>query len=132
MPPDPFADDPNDPARELPGALDDGDTDHEPDEADGQLGEQERTELVEDLADLDIYQALLQPRGYRGVVVDCADCEEPHFHDWELLRASLRQLLEAGKMRPHEPAFEPDPDDYVTWEYCRGFADGVNAKETAR
>jgi hypothetical protein len=25
----------------------------------------------------------------------------------------------------HEPAFAPDPADYVSWDYARGFADGV-------
>ena len=30
-----------------------------------------------------------------------------------------------GQMRPHEPAFDPDPAHYVTWEYCRGYADAV-------
>jgi hypothetical protein len=28
-------------------------------------------------------------------------------------------------MRPHEPAFDPDPTEYVSWEYCRGYADAV-------
>ena len=28
-------------------------------------------------------------------------------------------------MRPHEPAFDPDPVEYVSWEYCRGYADAV-------
>ena len=64
-------------------------------------------------------------RGVRGIVVDCADCGEQHFHEWSLLRASLQQLLEEGHMRPHEPAFDPDPAEYVSWEYCRGYADAV-------
>ena len=38
---------------------------------------------------------------------------------------SLQQLLDEGQMRPHEPAFDPDPANYVTWEYCRGYADAV-------
>jgi hypothetical protein len=25
----------------------------------------------------------------------------------------------------HEPAFAPDPTDYVTWDYARGFADAA-------
>ena len=54
-----------------------------------------------------------------------ADCGEQHYHEWSLLRASLQQLLDEGQMRPHEPAFDPDPADYVTWEYCRGYADAV-------
>ena len=26
----------------------------------------------------------------------------------------------------HEPAFNPDPDRYVSWEYARGYTDGVH------
>jgi hypothetical protein len=122
LPPDPFADDPDDPTREL------RDGDEEPEQP---ITDTEREELVEDLADLAVYQVLLEPRGVRGIVVDCADCDEPHYHDWALLRASLEQLLHDGRMRPHEPAFDPNPRDYVTWEYCRGFADGVTATESA-
>jgi len=126
MPPDPFAGDAHDPARNLPDAADWDD--EQP--AGEPLGEEERAELVEDLADLAVYQALLAPRGVRGVVVDCGECEEPHYHDWALLRASLRQLLDDGRMRPHEPAFDPDPTAYVTWDYCRGYADGVTEAES--
>lgn len=122
LPPDPFADDPYDPAKDL-------DEMHE--EPGEPISESERAELLADLADLAFYQKLLEPRGVRGIVVDCSDCEEPHFHDWHLLRASLEQLLGDGKMRPHEPAFAPNPMDYVSWEYCRGFADGIRANETA-
>lgn len=134
MPPDPFADDPNDPARalrDLRSEADEGSSD-DADAAEHEIDEQGRQELLEDIADLAVYQALLEPRGIRGVVVECSDCEEPHFHDWELLRASLQQLLEAGDVRPHEPAYQPDPDRYVTWEYCRGYADGVTSTESAR
>ncbi|RJQ69579.1 hypothetical protein D5S17_30800 [Pseudonocardiaceae bacterium YIM PH 21723] len=122
MPPDPFAGDPDDPARALDSVAD---------EFDEPLTDSERAELLTDLTDLAVYQALLQPRGVRGVVVDCGDCGEPHYHDWELLRASLQQLLSDGHMRPHEPAFQPDPQAYVSWEYCRGYADGVTSSETA-
>ncbi|MGH3947692.1 MAG: DUF5319 domain-containing protein [Pseudonocardiaceae bacterium] len=122
LPPDPFANDPDDPAKNLE------DTDDEPGEP---ISDQEREELIADLADLAVYQALLEPRGLRGIVVDCGDCDQPHFHEWHLLRASLEQLLNDGQMRPHEPAFDPNPQDYVSWEYCRGFADGVTATENA-
>jgi hypothetical protein len=121
LPPDPFAGDPVDPTAALP------EHDEEPQQP---ITDAEREELVEDLADLAVYQALLSPRGVRGIVVDCADCEEPHYHDWALLRASLEQLLADGRMRPHEPAYDPDPREYVTWEYCRGFADGVTSSES--
>lgn len=120
LPPDPFADDPDDPARNV----------GEPDEPVEPITEDERAELLADLADLAVYENLLAPRGIRGVVVDCAECQDPHYHDWALLRASLEQLLHDGRMRPHEPAFDPDPADYVSWEYCKGFADGVDVART--
>jgi hypothetical protein len=119
MPPDPFAGDPFDPAR----ALDEFDLPSEP------LDDAERSDVVADLTDLALYQALLEPRGIRGIVVDCADCNQPHYHDWGLLQASLRQLLEDGRVRPHEPACDPDPAHYVSWDYCRGYADGALACE---
>jgi hypothetical protein len=122
LPPDPFADDPHDPARELAALDDDPAT---------PVSDDERSELMADLADLAEYQGLLAPRGVRGIVVDCADCDEPHYHEWHLLRASLEQLLNDGQVRPHEPAFAPNPMDYVSWDYCRGFAEGVRASNNA-
>lgn len=119
MPPDPFAGDPFDPAR----ALD------EFDPVADSLDDAERADVMADLTDLALYQALLEPRGVRGIVVDCGDCNQPHYHDWELLQESLRQLLEDGRVRPHEPACDPDPTDYVSWDYCRGYADGALACE---
>jgi hypothetical protein len=123
LPPDPFADDPDDPAKLI----------GEPEEPSAEpISQEERTELLADLADLGVYESLLAPRGVRGVVVDCGECQYPHYHDWALLRASLEQLLADGRMRPHEPAFDPNPADYVSWEYCKGFADGATARENAR
>ena len=111
---DPFLGDPDDPSAEL------GD-----DDATEPLDPQEREEVLADLADLDVYQTLLEPRGVRGLVVDCDDCDEAHYFGWDLLRSNLRHLLDVGQTRVHEPAFSPDPADYVSWDYARGFADGV-------
>jgi hypothetical protein len=122
-PRDPFAGDPRDPAAEL-ARLDPEDA--EPLEP---LSPDEREDLLEDLADLDVFRALLEPRGARGLVVDCGDCEEEHFFGWDLLQANLRHLLDTGGPRVHEPAFDPDPADYVTWEFARGFAAGVQAAD---
>jgi hypothetical protein len=112
---DPFRDDPADPAHD----LDDPDDRLE-------LSDDDRADVEEDLADLEVYEALLAPLGIRGLVIDCEDCHEPHYFDWALMRANLRQLLESGRPRVHEPAFDPDPDNYVTWEYARGYYDGVH------
>ena len=123
MPPDPFAGDPDDPAVEL-AALDE-----EPDDGLEPLSPDERENVLDDLEDVDIFSALLEPRGIRGLVVDCADCNEEHFFAWELLRSNLRHLLDSGTPRVHEPAYDPDPMHYVTWEYARGYADGVMAAD---
>ncbi len=115
---DPFTG-PDDPVREL-AALD------EPDEAaDPPLTPQEREDVLEDLADLEVFEALLEPRGVKGMVVHCGECDEAHYFAWDLLRGNLRHLLDAGTHRVHEPAFAPDPADYVTWEYARGFTDAA-------
>jgi hypothetical protein len=114
LPPDPFAGDPTDPSAAL-DALEPG----EP------LDTEERHAVEEDLADLAVYEALLVHRGLRGLVVSCEDCQQEHYHDWDMLRANLLQLLVDGTVRPHEPAYDPRPDAYVTWDYCRGYADAV-------
>ena len=114
---DPFAGDPDDPASHLPRVHDE--EDFEP------LSASEREEVVGDLGDLEVFRSLLEPRGTRGLVVDCDECDEPHYFDWDLLRGNLRHLLDAGTHRVHEPAFAPDPADYVTWDYARGFTDAA-------
>ncbi|GAA2520162.1 DUF5319 domain-containing protein [Pilimelia columellifera] len=114
---DPFSGDPADPS----AGLDEPD-----DDVGAPLSEVERHDVLEDLADLEIYQTLLSPAGVRGLVIECEDCHEAHYFDWDLLRANLQHLLASGRPRMHEPAFDPDPDNYVTWEYARGYADGVH------
>ena len=111
---DPFAGDPHDPAREI-----DDDAVREP------LSPQEREDVLEDLQDLEVFEALLAPRGVRGLVVECEECAAPHWLGWDLLRGNLRHLLDAGTQRVHEPAFAPDPADYVSWDYARGFTDAA-------
>jgi hypothetical protein len=121
QPIDPFHGDPNDPAAQL-----------DDDEVVEPLAPEEREEILADLADLDVFRTLLEARGVRGLVVDCDDCHEPHFFEWDLLRGNLRHLLDHGVTRVHEPAFDPDPAEYVSWDYARGFADGVlEASESA-
>lgn len=113
---DPFHGDPADPAAELP------EDDEEPREP---LSPEEREDVLADLADLEVFQALLEPKGVRGLVVECEDCGEPHYFGWDLLKSNLRHLLDAGQSRVHEPAFGPDPADYVSWDYARGYADAM-------
>ena len=124
LPPDPFSGDPDDPAREL-AALDDDEAVQTP------LRPDDREEVLGDLEDVEVFEALLSPRGVRGIVAGCAECAEPHYFTWDLLRENLRHLLDVGTARVHEPAFAPDPGDYVSWDYARGFADASLDAEDA-
>jgi hypothetical protein len=93
------------------------------------LDEAEREMLRQDLLDVDMLKELLAPRDIKGVVFYCPDCEEEHFLGWDLFKGNLQELLDEGQSPVHEPAFNPNPDDYVTWDYARGFLDGY---ETVR
>ncbi|MEU5883671.1 DUF5319 domain-containing protein [Spirillospora sp. NPDC047279] len=119
---DPFAGDPEDPAASL------GD----PGEDVAPLSVAEREDVLADLADLEVFRALLEPLGVRGLTVDCGDCGKLHYIDWDLLHGNLRHLLDQGLPRVHEPALAPDPVDYVSWEYARGYVDGVIDSEEGR
>ena len=88
---------------------------------------EERAGVLDDLAELEVFRTLLEPSGIKGIVVDCPDCDEEHHVDWALMQANLRQLLDEGQTGRHEPPFDPDPDDYVSWDYASGYADGVAA-----
>lgn len=89
------------------------------------IDDEERESLLQDLADLADFREALEQRGFRGVVIPCPDCEEDHYFSWSLLRDSLEHILQEGEPRVHEPAFEPKIEDYVTWEYAKGFVDGL-------
>src|SRR5262245_32273908 len=87
---DPFNGDPTAPAPGLDDVEPDG---MEP------WSHAERQDVIEDLADLEVYQALLAPIGIRGLVIECEDCHEPHYFDWDLLRGNLKHLLNSGRPR---------------------------------
>jgi hypothetical protein len=93
------------------------------------LDDEEREALQQDLTDVQSLKELLGPKGIRGVVFYCPDCDEDHFLGWDLLRGNLEQLLEDGDSPVHEPAFDPDPNDYVSWDFARGFLDGYEQYE---
>jgi hypothetical protein len=113
---DPFLGDPNDPAALL--------EDTEPAEP---LTASERRDVEADILELDEFRATLAPVGVDGIAVECADCGEQHFFSWDLMSANLRALLGEGRTHVHEPAYSPDHDAYVTWDYARGYTDAVAA-----
>ena len=113
-PHDPFADDPDDPA----ALLDDT-------EAPAELTDEERADITADLEELDQFQRTLSPLGVAGISVECGDCGELHYFGWDLMKANLRALLGTGRTHVHEPAFDPDSDSYVSWDYARGYTDAT-------
>ncbi|MEO7803657.1 MAG: DUF5319 family protein [Actinomycetota bacterium] len=94
------------------------------------IDEIEREALNQDLVDVKVLKEVLAARGIKGIVVWCPDCESDHYLGWDLLAGNLQRILAAGRPPVHEPAFEPDPDEYVSWDYARGFLDGFDAYPT--
>ncbi|HWC32426.1 MAG TPA: DUF5319 family protein [Actinomycetota bacterium] len=99
--------------------------DEEPDQPEP-LDEEEREDIEADLDDLKAMRAVFEAQGMRGVVVACPDCGSDHYYDWDLLRESLEHMLETGEPRMHEPAFEPREEDYVLWDYGKGYVDALS------
>jgi hypothetical protein len=96
-----------------------GDFDDEP------LDEHETALIQQDLSDLADFEAAFRPEGYRGVAVWCQDCVEEHYYPWDMLRENLQMLLDTGETPVHEPAFAPEPDRYIQWDYARGYVDAL-------
>ncbi|MBI4729081.1 MAG: DUF5319 family protein [Acidobacteria bacterium] len=94
-----------------------------------EIDPEEREAALEDLEDLEAMRAVFDPRGYKGVVIVCSECGEDHYYGWDMLKESLEHMLEAGEPRVHEPAFEPHPDDYIGWDYGRGYIDSLTESE---
>ena len=94
------------------------------------LDADEREALRQDLVDVQVLKEVLGSKGIKGTVFYCPDCDEDHFLTWELLSGNLEELLQQGESPVHEPAFDPDPDEYVSWDYARGFLDGYESFET--
>jgi hypothetical protein len=89
------------------------------------LPEDEREGVEADLEDLDAMRGVFESQGAKGVVIACTDCGSNHFYGWDLLRESLEHMLETGEPRMHEPAYQPREDDYVVWDYGKGYVDAL-------
>src|SRR3989475_11264021 len=90
-----------------------------------ELSEDERESVEADLEDLDSMRTVFEPQGAKGVVIACTECGANHYYGWELLRESLEHMLDTGEPRVHEPAYQPREDDYVVWDYGKGYVDAL-------
>jgi hypothetical protein len=89
------------------------------------LAEDERESVEADLEDLDAMRTAFEPQGAKGVVIACTECGSNHYYGWELLKESLEHMLDTGEPRVHEPAYQPREDDYVVWDYGKGYVDAL-------
>ena len=98
----------------------------EPEEEDRHpLSEDERDSVEADLEDLEAMRTVFEAQGAKGVVIACTECGANHYYGWELLKESLEHMLDAGEPRVHEPAYQPREDDYVVWDYGKGYVDAL-------
>lgn len=110
----------------LEGPEESGDDDLEASEDHARPLEPEERESVEaDLEDLEAIRTVFEPQGAKGVVIACTECGANHYYGWELLRESLEHMLDTGEPRMHEPAYQPREDDYVIWDYGKGYVDAL-------
>ncbi len=89
------------------------------------LDDEERENIEADLEDLERMRAVFEAQGTKGVIIACPECGSDHFYAWELLRESLSHMLTTGEPRMHEPAFEPKEEEYVLWDYGKGYVDAL-------
>ncbi len=91
-----------------------------------ELTQEERADVEADLHDLSAMRLLFAPQSVKGVVIACQDCGANHFYEWELLKDNLEHMLEAGEPRMHEPAFDIQEDEYIQWDYGKGYIDALS------
>jgi len=97
------------------------------DEEDVPLGLEpgEEQDVRADLEDLVGMQRVFHSHGVKGVVIACPDCGENHFYEWDLLKENYEHMLATGEARMHEPAYEVHEDEYIQWDYGKGYIDAL-------
>jgi hypothetical protein len=95
------------------------------DDEPAELSTEEREDIEADLHDLAAMRAMFASQGVKGVVIACQDCGADHFYEWELLRDNLEHMLSTGEPRMHEPAFDIREDEYIQWDYGKGYVDAL-------
>jgi hypothetical protein len=97
----------------------------QPDEEPLGLDADEEENVRADLDDLGGMREVFGQQGVKGVVIACPDCGENHYYEWDLLRENLEHMLQTGEPRMHEPAFEVREEEYIQWDYGKGYIDAL-------
>ena len=58
-------------------------------------------------------------------MIACERCEENHYYEWDLLLENLEHMLQTGESQMHEPAFEVREEEYIQWDYGKGYVDAL-------
>jgi len=90
-----------------------------------ELTEAERRDIEADLVDLSSMRLVFESQSVKGVMIACQDCGANHFYEWELLQDNLEHMLKTGEPRMHEPAFDIAEDEYIQWDYGKGYVDSL-------
>ena len=90
-----------------------------------ELTPDERADVEADLHDLAAMRGLFASQGVKGVVIACQDCGANHFYEWALLHDNLENMLQTGEPRMHEPALEIQEEEYIQWDYGKGYIDAL-------
>jgi hypothetical protein len=90
-----------------------------------ELTPDERADVEADLHDLAAMRGLFASQGVKGVVIACQDCGANHFYEWALLQDNLENMIQTGEPRMHEPAFEIQEEEYIQWDYGKGYIDAL-------
>ena len=89
------------------------------------LEPEEEENVQADLDDLSGMRGVFGQQGVKGVVIACPDCGANHYYEWDLLRENLEHMLRTGEPRMHEPAFEVREEEYIQWDYGKGYIDAL-------
>jgi hypothetical protein len=105
--------------------VEEPDEEQEPEPERQELDPEERRNIEADLDDLAGMRGIFGLQGVKGVVIACPDCGSNHYYEWELLRENLEHMLQTGEPRMHEPAFEVREEEYIQWDYGKGYLDAL-------
>ncbi len=90
-------------------------------------GEVERDVIQQGVLDVSVLREVFGRQGFKGAAFCCEVCDQHHYLEWDLIAGNLQEVLDKGHLRAHEPAWGPDPQHYVSWDYACGLLDGYES-----